>query len=200
MKNKGYKGREERGAQGHDSSGIITDMSARTAIRVVLPLSDSILWRLSGGTKWMHWSPFQEFYQLYLNAVLAQGPGQDWVSPHQLRGWAEETCSLVVVLPMCLLLGTPGIPQGEGRGALLLLWGDNGLWPLVDDMDHLLWCGYWWLEKCDSSHLNPFCPSDTVITQLLQMSNQTKPVNVVSFPEIQSSSKCRNEIVVPNSC
>lgn len=87
-----------------------------------------------------------------------------------------------------------------GRGALLLLWGDNGLWPLVDNMDHLLWCGYWWLEKCDSSHLNPFCPSDIVIIQLLKMSNQTKPVNVVSFPEIQSSSKCRNEIMVPNSC
>lgn len=88
-----------------------------------------------------------------------------------------------------------------GRGTLLLLWGEDGLWPSVDNMDHILGCGYWWLEDSVSAHLHPFCPSDKIIIQILKMSDQTKTVNdVVSFPEIQSSSKCRNETMVPNSC
>lgn len=82
-----------------------------------------------------------------------------------------------------------------GRGALLLLWGDDGLWALVDNMDCILRCGCWWLEDSDSAHLHPFCPSDIIIIQLLKMSNQTKTANVVSVPQIQSSSKCRNETV-----
>lgn len=63
----------------------------------------------------MRWSPSQEIYQLYLNAVLAGAPDRDWISSHQLRGWAEKTCSPVALPPVCLLLGATGIPQGEGH-------------------------------------------------------------------------------------